>query len=265
MKKVLWPILLIVLLLATAQAAFADHKNGDPCPDCGKPLTVQSGGSNSHLIFCDSCGYGYLYKFGYHTIVCPSCGEECTEHVDGSGIFTDCDNCGYFKTTGNYKMIIEDHWGFDDHCVCKGCGSTCHAYIYLNPKDPTCTEPGVSKECYYCTRCQKAYNNNEVELPESEWKIPAKNHNWDTAWTVEGNKHYHKCLNDGCTARSDEAEHDFGDSYIDNGDGYNHYQVCSTCGAKSDLSEHKATSTSKTVPIDEQYHCYLCEYCQGNA
>ncbi len=108
-------------------------------------------------------------------------------------------------------------------------------------------------------------NNHGLQVvTEGSWVIPAKNHNWDTAWTVEGNKHYHKCLNDGCTARSDEAEHSGGIATCTQA------AICTKCkwsyGAPDTVNGHDLIDHAKKEPTCtdigwEAYQtCSRCDY-----
>ena len=80
--------------------------------------------------------------------ICPDCGNVLTvEKASASRHSVHCGFCGY--------RSYEEHWGFDDHCLCAGCEQICHDYTaYYADKDPTCTELGVICH-WYCSRCQK--------------------------------------------------------------------------------------------------------------
>ena len=179
---------------------------------------------------------------------CPKgCGGTLILGLINSNAHTlECNQCDYvskevehFSSTG-WKVASESQ----HYKVCDACGAG-YAYGDHSGGKATCTKKAV------CTKCGQEYGNS-------------LGHDWDTEWTVEGNKHYHKCLNDGCTARNDEAEHVFDGSYIDNGDGYNHYQVCSTCGAKGLLSMHEP-NRDKDIQYNYngQYHYVPCKYCNA--
>ena len=101
--------------------------------------------------------------------ICPDCGNVLTvEKASASRHSVHCGFCGY--------RSYEEHWGFDDHCLCAGCEQICHDYTaYYADKDPTCTELGVICH-WYCSRCQKNYGLGETELSDGAWIIPALGH-----------------------------------------------------------------------------------------
>ncbi len=127
------------------------------------------------------------------------------------------------------KAHVEEYCKGDATCTqsatCTVCGNTYrkgHSRIYHVPKDATCTEIGYSAECWYCETCQLYYDAYDYPLPDVV--IPAKGHDWDTEWSYDENGHYHKCLNDGCTVKSDEATHSGGTATCVSG------PICDECG-----------------------------------
>ncbi len=104
-------------------------------------------------------------------------------------------------------------------------------------------------------------------------------HNWDADWTTDSEKHWHKCLNTGCTEIKDDNLHsggsatckdlakcEFCDMAYGEPDGDNHrysatltwtddehFYECSLCSAKKDKALHDFTDD-----CDET--CNTCEY-----
>ena len=156
---------------------------------------------------------------------CPNCGYalEIVWSSD-SEHFARCGFCGY----KSYEL----HWGFDEHCLCAGCGHNCHNYDRFYPDiNPTCTEPG-EKRHWYCSRCQKHYGLGGIELSNGEWNIPALGHDWGD-WTADpddGTSHYRVCKREGCGATETEKHH--ADSYKYWSSSI-HYVKCMVCLEKT--------------------------------
>ncbi len=123
--------------------------------------------------------------------------------------------------------------------------------------EATCTTPGT--EAYWkCTRdgCGKLFSDaggkNKITAPVA---IEALGHKWDAEWSYDENDHYHKCLNDGCTAKSDdEAAHTGGTATC------KAKAKCTVCGAEyGDFAEH-------VFPVniwitDDKEHWHVCNVC----
>jgi len=163
-------------------------------------------------------------------------------------------------------------------------------------KAATCTETGLT-DGKMCSACHE-FTVKQTEIPAGHTGGKATctdlavcsvcgnsygklaDHVWDTAWTYDENGHYHKCLNDGCTARNDEATHSGGTAtctakakceicgqeygnalshswdtdwtYDENG----HYHKClnDSCTAKSDEAAH----SGGTATCTEKAKCAIC-------
>ena len=229
MMKKLFPILLMLVLvlgLMPAQEAKADLKVGSTCP---------------------TCGAGTLYLFSttqsFHYLVCSNRG--CTNYGAGSMI-----------------VVIDDkHWGGNATCknkaVCEGCGKEYGDFGQHSGGVATCTKKAK------CETCGQEYgdfgqHSGGVDTCTKKAKCEtcgqeygsALGHNWDTEWSYDANGHYHKCLNDGCTAKVSEATHSGGKATCTG------KAVCETCGQEygSALGHNWDTEWS----YDENSHYYKC-------
>jgi len=85
-----------------------------------------------------------------------------------------------------------------------------------------------TKAVYYksCEVCGAALTNETFETEIGD-------HKFDTAWTVEGGKHFHKCTVPGCTEKSDEGECAGGTATCVA------KAICATCGNEyGELADH---------------------------
>ena len=158
--------------------------------------------------------------------------------------------------------------GTTDATFCSVCGAPISEQEIIEPLghlltpvakvEPTCTAPGA--EAYWkCTRdgCGMLFSDadgkNETSL--EALTIPALGHKWDAEWSYDENDHYHKCLNDGCTAKSDdEAAHTGGTATC------TAKAKCTVCGAEyGELAEH--VYPANTWWEDENEHWHVCNVC----
>ncbi len=261
MKRKLFSILLalvLVLGLLLAQNALAATHNGDTCQECGRGTYTLT-----------------YYDYGNHLITCSRSGCMRNQigllegHYGGSATCTNgpvCEGC-----LSEYGRPLGHSWGswvYVDGTNHKRECQTCHEVETQNHSGgtATCTEKAV------CATCGQKYGS-------------ALGHKWDTEWSCDENGHYHKCLNDGCTARNDEAAHSGGTatctekakcetcgqeygsalghnwdaewSYDENG----HYHKCLNdgCTAKNDEAAHSggtATCVAKAI-------CSVCQQPYG--
>ena len=81
-------------------------------------------------------------------------------------------------------------------------------------------------------------------------------HDWDTEhWTTDGTSHWHKCKNEGCTARKDEAAHEYVWTYIDD----NTCKGVCACGAETTQAHYDRWATY----CGRQPHCENCDHDYG--
>lgn len=110
---------------------------------------------------------------------------------------------------------------------------------------PTCETAGEQR--YDCTICDK----------DKTEEIPALGHDWAEVWSFDGEKHYHVCNREGCSAHSDEAFHTTADGK----------HVCEICGYTLSvcLDENKdhncdicGTKLSDCSDENRDHNCDLC-------
>ena len=78
-------------------------------------------------------------------------------------------------------------------------------------------------------------------------------HDWDTStWITDESKHWHKCKNEGCTAKTDEAEHSGGTAT------YQAKAQCEVCGAEYGALGGHDWDTSVWI-TDESKHWHKCK------
>ena len=115
--------------------------------------------------------------------------------------------------------------------ACPDCGTGILIPIVRNSEQHalSCSNPG----CMHSTSSGYIWENHHggnactgrprCEVCEQEYGS-VLGHSWSTEWSFDANVHYHKCLNDGCTAKSDEATHSGGTATCVSG------PICDECG-----------------------------------
>lgn len=113
------------------------------------------------------------------------CGAKSDEadHVYDNACDTDCNVCGETRTT-------EHTWAENA------------ADEYLKTAASCSTKAVYYKSCSVC-----GAKSEDV----FEYGDPTGNHNYTDEWKHDENKHWHEC---GCGAKSDEADHDFGEGVV---------------------------------------------------
>lgn len=114
----------------------------------------------------------------------------------------------------------EQHWK-----ECAGCDEVfekaAHTFgAAIETKAPSCSDKGQVK--YVCNVC--SYEKFEDRN--------ALSHNFETEWHSDSETHWHACLNDGCSVKSEETAH----TWVDN-PGDNTSLICSVCN-KTKLKDH---------------------------
>ena len=246
MKK-LFTILLALMLVLGLMPAQAAHTEGNVYSITGLYHSENGTGVKTFTIgeTCPVCDVGTLEggfydaigaSSAYHFIRCdyPECFAQIEENCTGDGTCT--------------------HSG-----TCAVCGNTYydyHSYRACPPREATCTEIGYEYRCWYCTKCQLYYVRDQLVTDDPV--IPALGHDWDTAWTIDGNVHYHACKREGCTARKDESYHTYGSiwTYVDD-DGCK--STC-VCGAETTLPHYDRFASL----CGHQPHCERCYHDYGS-
>ena len=234
--------LAIILSLLPAQGAKA-LTQGQTCPDCGKGIlipisynTAQHALSCSNMSCIHSASDGYIWE-NHHG------GNACT----GRPI---CEVCGKeYGSPDPEGHNWDTNWSYDEtnhyhKCLNNGCTA----------KKDEAAHSGGTATCQtkaVCATCGQSYGTVDT----------VNGHNWDTNWSYDETNHYHKCLNDGCTARDAEAAHSGGKATC------TEKAKCATCGQEygaalgHDLTDHPAQApTCTAIGWDAYQTCSRCDY-----
>ena len=127
--------------------------------------------------------------------------------------------------------VVEEAHDFENG-VCTVCSYTClHDVAHEDNTDANCSSAA------YCAICASYYGT-----------VDADAHVFETEWSFEGDKHFHACTNDGCTAREGEAACSGGDAKC------NALAVCEVCeheyGAL-DPEDHGSTAFAYTPNAED--------------
>lgn len=82
-------------------------------------------------------------------------------------------------------------------------------------------------------------------------------HFWAEIWSVDeqAGTHYRKCMAEGCTARTDEAAHQYNQQYVQKVDESTHQQVCDICG---EMTGVKSLHSFIYISGEEGMHSVSC-------
>ena len=190
----------------------------------------------------------------WHECLNPNCPITDNSQKDGYGShdFDDdydsiCNVCGFVREVKPPEHVHEwsSEWSSDDNyhwheCLAEGCDITDNSqkdgygpHVYDDDQDTTCNTCGHVRE---------------VEPPAHE-------HRWDTAWSYDGQHHWHECLNPDCDI-TDNAEKDgYGDHvFSDDQD-----TTCNVCGYVREVEPPKHEHEwSKDWTFSETHHWHEC-------
>lgn len=190
----------------------------------------------------------------WHECLNPNCPITDNSQKDGYGShdFDDnydstCNVCGFVREVKPPEHVHEwsSEWSSDDNyhwheCLAEGCDITDNSqkdgygpHIYNDDQDTTCNTCGHVRE---------------VEPPAHE-------HKWDTAWSYDGQHHWHECLNPDCDI-TDNAEKDgYGDHvFSDDQD-----TTCNVCGYVREVEPPKHEHNWSTDwTFSETHHWHEC-------
>ena len=249
---------------------YKNENNHKPsCRHCDTYFFVEahSGGTATcdSAPVCEKCGHEYGSALGhnwdtewsydenghYHKCLNDGCTARKDEAAHSGGAATCvsgpiCDECGQeYGSPDPEAHNWDTNWSYDEtnhyHKCLNSCGAKNDEAPHSGGK-ATCTEKAK------CATCGQEYGS-------------ALGHSWDTKWSYDANGHYHKCLNDGCTARDAEAAHSGGKATC------TEKAKCATCGQEygaalgHELTSHpKKAPTCTTIGWDAYQTCSRCDY-----
>ena len=221
--------------------------SGPICDECG-----QEYGSPDPEAHNWDTNWSYDETNHYHKCLNNGCTAKNDEAAHSGGTATCqekafCGTCGQpygtVDTVNGHKW--DTNWNFDENGHYHKCLNSCGAKNDEAPHSggkATCTEKAK------CATCGQEYGS-------------VLGHSWDTKWSYDANGHYHKCLNDGCTARDAEAAHSGGKATC------TEKAKCATCGQEygaalgHELTSHpKKAPTCTTIGWDAYQTCSRCDY-----
>ena len=173
--------------------------------------------------------------------------------------------------TGNHRFTIAT---CTEPSICiYGCGTINHAALGHAWIESTCTTGG------YCERCKVLNPDDPAQghqlitseqvtrqelidfLAQSDCHMLVNQDDYNKAWIVDANKHWHQCIK--CGARFEESSHVRSFYSIDD---KTHQEVCSVCDWHSIVSLHKIKHSYTYNDVDHTTtHIVWCEACDYGA
>ncbi len=204
-----------------------------------------------------------------HWHECSSCHlkKDASNHIYDNTCDTTCNVCGCIRTiTHTYQSAWSsnstNHWyecsvchakkDSGNHIYDNACDITCNTcgyirnvgpHIYDNACDTTCNECG-----YVRTVNPHVYDNACDTTCNICGNVRATTHNYETIWSKNDTKHWHKCS--VCGYETDILFHNYTDSCDES---------CNTCGYIRTAPHDNQTTWSN----DETNHWYKCEICSN--
>ena len=150
---------------------------------------------------------------------------------------------GEYKLTDGTGFKLEAITFYMVHYNCGVNEKTYYTVEHVAEVKETCTTDGCL-DYYYCAKCGRYFEDEDcvAEIENiDEWKadeeggfIERLGHDFETEWTSDATKHWHKCTR--CDAKKDEAEH------VDS----NNDKVCDECGASLGADEPDSSSSGSS-------------------
>ncbi len=180
----------------------------------------------------------------HHWQICANCPEiqATTAHSPASAATCTakavCQGCGesygevlaHNFTGGTVMSDDNHHWK-----QCKNCSATDTKVAHTQGTAATCTTAAI------CLDCEKSYGNALGHSMSSEWEKDAAN-----------TKHWHKCLNAGCTYVEAEAKHSGGTATCQT------LATCKACGQSyGDLADHQI-DVGNWIAVSADGHAHVC-------
>ena len=232
----------------------------------------------------------------HHWYACSVCGNEKADskvaHIGGNSncqTKSECATCG--QTYGDYGDHDYGDWideapatctenGTKGHYQCSVCEKNFdsgkneldslvidalgHRYSkkietadYLKAEGANCqTKHTYYYACEHCDRSSKDDTNDTFE------GAATGNHIMSESWTIEDDKHFHKCTVDGCNHVEDEANHTYGElnAKVDSTcskAGMEAHFFCDVCDTYFTEEKVATTKENLTIAIDEDKHSFI--------
>ena len=184
-----------------------------------------------------------------HTLTHQAAAEAtCT--AEGNQEYWKCSVCEqYFKDAAATEAYDENEW--------KNV-KTAHTLAHQEAVAATCTSEG-NQEYWKCSECGQYFKDAAATETYSEnaWVVGKKDHDWNTVWTNNETKHWHKCKN--CDVIKDEAVHSGGTATC------KEKAKCEICEAEyGSFADHNMTHHPKvaaganTIGNKEYWECSVC-------
>lgn len=191
-----------------------------------------------HQYKCTDCGYA-ASEPEEHTVLCTDPDEACTV----------CGTTYTYYATVQHTDVVYDISEYSHSQNCNACGE----HLDWGAHTVKCTQPGV------CTVCG---GTDVLTSPDHSWQYVDQGNGThlrkcaDCGAKDGTSKHYRDCTDTGsgcslCGAANVEiVVHDY--SYVDQGNGETHKEICLVCGKTFDESQHTRYCT------DEGSGCSWC-------
>ena len=271
-------------------AAFGKYTvSGSASVKNGSTPVEASGASGTVVIACNhSFGSWTRVDDATHKSVCAACGtEETAGHTWNSGMVTrnpSCKEVGVktFACTGCNATRTETIAKTGDHSYgtwmkvseaqhkhsCSICGKEETAGHTWDSgkvtKAPSCKETGV--KTFACTGCNAAKTETVAKQTAHTYdhacdpdcnvcaSTRAVSHNYKTAWSKDGSKHWHECT--VCRNQKDVASHIPGGEATES-----RAQTCTVCGYVIKAALGHTHKYAAQWSADENGHWYACSGC----
>ena len=226
------------------------------------PATCETDGTKAHY-YCPDCGK--YFDTEKQEILKEELTIDKLNHKIGTEWKTDetshwqeCERC-------KEKLNYGEHRAADTSCehksVCEVCKSEYgkpgeHRLSFISGKTETCEKDGIIAH-FVCTKCDKIFDENKVEITEKDLIIKKTGHTPDGTWKDYGEYHRQSCLK--CDAKLDISNHT---GKVCCGE----KAVCNICGAQyGEPAEHSFGILNKriepTCQSEGKEAYYRCKEC----
>ena len=225
----------------------AQHKHS--CSVCGKEETVNHSWDSGKVTKTPSCK-----ETGVKTFACTGCNATRTETIAKTGD----------HSYGTWMKVSEAQHKHS----CSVCGkeeTVNHSWDSGKvTKAPSCKETGV--KTFACTGCNAAKTETVAKQTAHTYdhacdpdcnvcaSTRAVSHNYKTAWSKDGSKHWHECT--VCRNQKDVASHIPGGEATES-----RAQTCTVCGYVIKAALGHTHKYAAQWSADENGHWYACSGC----